>query len=64
MNWLRAYLSVPFSVIVFFMDSYKKNRAWLDGHLAQKRAAWALRTLVILTFLVWLAIWAFKNLLS
>ena len=65
-EWLRAYFAVPFRIIgtimVGIMDTYKKNRAWLDTRLAQRHAALSLQSIVVATFVTWMVIWGLTNL--
>ena len=65
--WLRAYFAVPFriigTVLVAMMDTYQKNRAWIDARLARRHAAISLQGVVVATFVAWLVIWGMTNLL-
>jgi len=64
--WLKAYLAVPFRVIgtvlVAIMETYKKNRTWIEARLSQKHTARSLQGVVVVTFAVWMVIWALNNL--
>ncbi len=53
------YLRQPFVMIVWFMETFAKNRDRMKNLMARDGAASVLKTLVIATFLVWLGVFAF-----
>lgn len=58
-SWLIAYLRQPFVMIVWFMETFKKNRTRLKAFSEQQRVSSAFKTLIVTTFFVWLLIFAF-----
>lgn len=58
-DWLVWYLRQPFRLIVWFMETYAKNRERLKELLKNERAANAVKIVVVATFFVWLAVFAF-----
>ena len=61
MHWLRAYYALPFKALAVLVRIYKANRAWLEAHLAGKRAAFSIKSLMLVTLVVWIAIWLFTK---
>lgn len=55
-NGLKAYLRVPFVMIVWVMETYAKNRERLRAFLAQPRVAGTLKWAIVLTAVVWLVV--------
>ena len=58
-DWLIAYLRQPFHMIVWVMETFAKNRKRLKAFLARDGVAGAFRTMVVATFFIWLAVFAF-----
>jgi len=58
---LKAYLRVPFVMIVWVMETYTKNRARLKTFMAQPRTAQMFKWAITLTALVWLAVAVMAN---
>ena len=56
---LMAWIRPPITVIVWFMETYEKNRGQLKAFLTRPRVASAFKTAVVVTFLAWLVIFAF-----
>lgn len=53
---LKAYLRVPFVMIVWVMETYTKNRERVKSFMAKPRTAQVFKTAVVLTALVWIVI--------
>lgn len=53
---IKAYLRVPFSMIVWVMETFAANRSRLAGFMAKPRVATAFKGLVVATFAAWLGI--------
>jgi len=60
-KWLIAYLRQPFHLIVWVMETFAKNRKRLAAFLAREKVASAVKTVVVLTFFVWLGVFAFLS---
>lgn len=58
-DWLVWYLRQPFRLIVWFMETFAKNRERVGAFLARGRVAAVFKTAVILTFALWIGIFAF-----
>lgn len=58
-DWIVWYLRQPFRLIVWFMETFAKNRERLKAFMARGGVAAALKTVVIVTFLLWLGVFAF-----
>ncbi len=57
MEWLKDFAIAPVRLIVWFMDTYKANRARLAGRMTRPGARSAFKLVIGLTMLVWLAVW-------
>jgi len=53
---LKAYLRVPFVMIVWVMETYRLNRQRSKAFTARERIAKALKAVAVVTTIVWLAI--------
>lgn len=53
---LKAYLRVPFSMIVWVMETYAKNRDRLRAFMAKPRVSLAFKVLLAFTILAWVVI--------
>jgi len=53
---LKAYLRVPFSMIVWVMETYAKNRDRIRTFMAKPRVATAFKVMLALTALAWIII--------
>lgn len=53
---IKAYLRVPFSMIVWVMETYAANRGRLARFMARPLVARVFKGAVLLTFLAWLGI--------
>ncbi len=58
-SWLIAYLRQPFVMIVWFMETFKKNRVRLKAFMEKQRVSSLVKTVIVTTFLVWLLVFAF-----
>ena len=58
-QWLVWYLRQPFRLIVWFMETFSNNRARLAAFMAKDGVAKTVKTIIVLTFFVWLAVFAF-----
>ena len=65
MEWLRAYLSVPFKVLAKILATvvrvFRFNRAWLEARLARNSAAGTLKVIILVTVVAWFLIWLFAG---
>lgn len=61
MNWLRAYLLVPFTLLAFFVRIFIANRDWVKEKLARENIAYWIKVFMVTTLLVWFAIWLYTN---
>ena len=57
-SWLIWYLRQPFKMIVWFMETFAKNRKRLNELLARPGVGKVFRTVVLATFFGWLAVFA------
>jgi bacteriorhodopsin len=60
-SWLIAYLRQPFVMIVWFMETFKKNRMRLKAFSERQKVSSIFKTLIVTTFFVWLLIFAFLS---
>jgi hypothetical protein len=60
-SWLIAYLRQPFVMIVWFMETFKKNRLRLKAFSERQKFSSIFKTLIVTTFFVWLLIFAFLS---
>lgn len=60
-TWLIAYLRQPFRLIVWVMETFAKNRARLAAFLAREKVASIFKATVVVTFFVWLGVFAFLS---
>lgn len=58
-SWLIWYLRQPFVMVVWFMETFAKNRAAVKAWAARPRVAAFVKTLIVGTFFAWLAVFAF-----
>lgn len=58
-KWLIAYLRQPFRLIVWFMETFSKNRARLKAFLEREKVSSTFKTIVTVTLFVWLGVFAF-----
>ena len=58
-SWLIAYLRQPFVMIVWFIETFKKNRLRLKAFMEKQRVSSFVKTIIITTFFVWLLVFAF-----
>ena len=56
---LLAWIRPPVTVIVWFMETFEKNRAKLKAFMAQPRVSSAFKSAVVVTFLAWILVFAF-----
>lgn len=61
MSRLRAYLLVPFTVLAFFVRIFIANRDWVKEKLARENVVFWSRIFMVVTVLVWFAIWLYTN---
>ena len=57
MQRLKNFAIAPVRVIVWFMDTYKANRARIARRMTRAWARSAFKLVIGLTMLVWLAVW-------
>ena len=55
-NGLIAYLRVPFTMIVWVMETYEKNRARVKVFMMGPRVASAFKIGLLLTAIIWVVI--------
>ncbi len=60
-DWIVWYLRQPFRLIVWFMETFAANREHIKAFAARQGIAATLRSVVIVTFIVWLGIFAFLS---
>lgn len=60
-RWLIAYLRQPIHMIVWVMETFAKNRKRLAAFMARDKVAAIFKTVVVATFFVWLAVFAFLS---
>ncbi|MEQ8318887.1 MAG: hypothetical protein RH946_01385 [Rhodospirillales bacterium] len=60
-SWLIAYLRQPIHMIVWVMETFAKNRKRLQTFMARDKVASIFKTVVVATFFVWLAVFAFLS---
>lgn len=60
-KWLIAYLRQPINMIVWVMETFSKNRKRLAAFLARDKVASVFKTMVLVTFFVWLGVFAFLS---
>lgn len=60
-DWLIWYFRQPFRLIVWFMETFAGNRERLKQFAARQGVAATIRSVVIITFFVWLGIFAFLS---
>lgn len=53
---IKAYLRVPFALIVWVMETFVANRSRLSAFMAKPRVASIFKIAVIVTFVAWLGI--------
>jgi len=58
-KWLVAYLRQPFHLIVWVMETFAKNRKRVNAFMAREGVRRVFKTIVVATFFVWLAVFAF-----
>ena len=58
-SWLIAYLRQPFVMIVWFMETFKKNRTRLKSFSERQKVSSIFKTVIVTTFFVWLLVFAF-----
>ena len=58
-SWLIASLRQPFVMIVWFIETFKKNRLRLKAFMEKQRVSSFVKTIIITTFFVWLLVFAF-----
>ena len=61
MNWLRAYISVPFKALALLIRIFKFNRGWLEARLARNPVASSIKGIFIVTLLAWFLVWLFAG---
>ena len=61
MEWLRAYISVPFKVLAVFVRIFMFNRAWIEKRLARRPAANTIKGILAVTLLMWFLVWLFAG---
>lgn len=59
MAWLRTVFALPLGALVALIAIYRFNRAWMEKRMAGKSAADSFKGLILVTILVWFAIWLF-----
>ena len=55
-NAVKAYFRVPFTMIVWVMETYAKNRATSQAFMTSPRAALALKIALAITVVAWIYI--------
>lgn len=55
-SWAIAYLRQPFRLIVWFMETFAKNRVLLKEFMARPRVASGIKSVVTVTLFVWIAV--------
>ena len=60
-DWLIWYFRQPFRLIVWFMETFARNRERLKEFASRKGVAATFKSEFILTFFVWLGIFAFLS---
>lgn len=60
-GWYSVLLGPPFRLIGFFYRSYQSNRQRLASLTSRPRISSALRTVLVLTLFLWIAIWLFAS---
>jgi hypothetical protein len=60
-KWLIAYLRQPFHMIVWVMETFAKNRKRVAAFMAREGVVRVFKTVVIATFFIWLAVFAFLS---
>jgi len=61
MNWLRAYLRVPFTLLAFFVRIFYSNRDWMRERLSGEKIAFWIKVFMVVTVLIWFVIWLYTN---
>lgn len=61
MSFVKWYLRQPFVMIVWFMETFKKNRVRLKAFMERQRVSSIFKTIIVTTFFVWLLIFAFLS---
>ena len=59
--WLVWYFRQPFVMIVWFMETFSKNRERVKAALARQTMAKTVKTIAVVTFFGWLIIAAFLS---
>jgi hypothetical protein len=59
--WLIWYFRQPFVMIVWFMETFTKNRDRVKAMLARQSVSTIIKTIAIVTFFGWLIIAAFLS---
>ncbi len=60
-RWIIAYLRQPIHMIVWMMETFAKNRKRLAAFTGREKVAATIKTLAVLTFFVWLGVFAFLS---
>ncbi len=60
-SFIIWYLRQPFVMIVWFMETFAKNRGALKAYLTRPKVASAVKTVIVATFFVWLGVFAFMS---
>ncbi len=60
-SWLIWYFRQPFVMIVWFMETFAKNRDRVKATLARQSVSKIIKTVAIVTFFGWLMIAAFLS---
>ncbi|MCK5778820.1 MAG: hypothetical protein KAH11_08515 [Rhodospirillales bacterium] len=60
-KWIVAYLRQPIHMIVWVMETFAKNRKRLAAFTARENVATVIKTLFVVTFFVWLGVFAFLS---
>lgn len=58
LDWLKEYLLVPFKVLAHLIQNFKNTRDWFAERFAAPKIAALIKGGIVLTFFVWIAIWA------
>lgn len=60
-SWLIWYLRQPFRMIVWFMETFAKNRATFKAFSGREKVASIIKTIMVVTFFGWLLVFAFLS---
>lgn len=58
-SFIIWYLRQPFVLIVWFIETFKKNRERLTAFMARQQVSSIIKTVIVTTFFVWLLVFAF-----